>query len=118
MARHVMTLDIHNYEEQIAGAQRQLMAAQISTRNKELILGYRDACLIKATCGKVRLIRVVGALSLFARMLNKDFDTWTKADVESLLTGLLTRQPPYSAETLSSYKAIIKLFMTWTCPQF
>lgn len=108
-----MTLDIHNYQQQFAYAEGQVRASTISDRNKTLIFGYRDACLIKGTCGRVRLIRVLGALKLFATMFAKDFDRVAKEDIERLIATLMGRQPAYSAATMGTYKAILKSFMTW-----
>jgi len=108
-----VTLDIHNYEEKFKQAGAQVTASTISDRNKALIFAYRDACLLQQTCGKVRLIRVAGALLLFARQLGKDFDEATREDLQRLVSGMLTRQPPYSPETIGTYKAIIKRFYTW-----
>jgi integrase/recombinase XerD len=113
MARHTMGLDIHNYSLKYAQAEAQVRNSDLSPRNKDLIFGYRDACLLKGTCGRVRLIRVMGVLLLYARMLGKDFDTLNRGDIEQLVTRLVTKQPPYSAETLGTYKAILKNFMTW-----
>jgi integrase/ribosomal protein L40E len=108
-----MGLDIHTYQEKFAYAERQVRQSEISERNKALILGYRDACLVKNVCGRVRLIRVMGVLLLYARHLKKDFDQATREDVERLLGALLSRQPPYSPETLGTYRAMLKNFMTW-----
>ena len=113
MARHDMGLDIHTYEMKFAYAERQVRDSELSERNKQLILGYRDACLLKNVCGRVRLIRVQGVLLLLARSLKKDFDQTTREDIERLVSSLVTRQPPYSPETLGTYKAMLKNFMTW-----
>jgi len=112
MARSV-TLDIHNYEAKFQQAAAQVNASTISERNKTLILAYRDASLLQQTCGKVRLIRVMGALRLFARQLGKDFDAATREDVQRLVSGMLAQQPAYSPETIGTYKAILKRFYTW-----
>ena len=108
-----MTLDIHDYDAKAVGAEQQIRASEISDHNKALILGFRDACLLKGVCGRVRLIRVLGALLLFARHVKKDFDQLTRTDVEALISALLQRQPPYSPETMGTYKAMIKSFLTW-----
>ncbi|HEX8170983.1 MAG TPA: tyrosine-type recombinase/integrase [Thermoanaerobaculia bacterium] len=76
-------------------------------------MGYRDACILQQTCGKVRLIRALGVLLLCARRLVKDFDQATRDDLQRLVSNMLTKQPPYSPETLGTYKAIIKRFYTW-----
>jgi integrase len=113
MAKATMTLDIHRYEQKWTYAERQIRTSDISQRNKDLILTYRDACLVKGVCGRVRLLRVQGCLLLYARLLQKDFDQATRADVEQLVGRLVTAKPPYTAETLGTYKSMIKSFITW-----
>lgn len=108
-----MTLDIHNYEKQFLFAERQVQTSEISQHNKDLILRYRDASLRTNVCGKVRLIRVMSVLLLFARMIKKDLDALDRADVERIVSTILTRSPPYSPETVGTYKAILKRFVTW-----
>lgn len=108
-----MTLDIHSYEKQYTDAERLVRDSALSEKNKSLIFGYRDACLLKGTCGKVRLIRIMSVLVLLARQFGKDFHTVTKEDIERLIAKLLARQPPYSPETLGTYKAILKGFVGW-----
>lgn len=106
-------IDIHNYALKYQQAESQVRESTISQRNKDLIFGYRDACLLHGTCRKVRLIRVLGALLHFARLLEQDFDTLTRREVERLVTRLMTRDPPYSPQTLGTYRAILKRFLTW-----
>jgi integrase len=108
-----MALDIHNFERQYDQALHGLLTAPISEHNKTLIKQFCDACLLRQVCGKVRLIRALGALGLLARQLNKDFDQATRSDLEALLGGLLQRKPTYSNETLCTYKRILRRFMTY-----
>lgn len=108
-----MNLDIHNYPRMYEGAAALIQRSEISARNKELILAYRDACLLQQTCSKVRLIRVMGALLLAARMLKIDFDQATREDLQRLVAAWMAKQPPYSAETLGTYKGMLKRFYTW-----
>lgn len=108
-----MTFDIHSYDTKYEYAQRQITKSALSERNKQLVFGYRDACLVKNVAGRVRLIRVLGVLLLFGRLFNKDFDQVTRQDVEHLVGAMLARQPSYSPETLSTYKRILKNFLTW-----
>src|SRR5437870_425268 len=105
--------DIHNYDLKYQQTEHQVHSSEISDRNKALILGYRDACVLHNVCGKPRLIRIMGALLLFARLANKSFDTFTKEDVQGLITKLLGHVPAYTAETLGTYKAITKRFLSW-----
>jgi len=108
-----MTVDIHNYPRMYAQVETQVRSSDLTQKNKDLILAYRDACLLQQTCGKVRLIRIMGFLILAARTLGKDLDQATLIDLQSLVGTLMRRQPPYSPETLGTYKAIIKRFYTW-----
>lgn len=108
-----VNLDIHNYAHMYDSAAALVQRSDISQRNKELILAYRDACILQQTCGKVRLIRVMGALLLAARMLKMDFDKANRDDIQRLVAAWMARQPPYSAETIGTYKGMIKRFYTW-----
>lgn len=112
MARETK-IDIHDYQRAAARAEQAVRNSSLSDRNKELILRYQDVCLQRGVCGKVRLIRVLGALTLFGRILGKDFDTLTRVDLEGLIAHLLRAEPAYSPETLGTYKAILKKFMAW-----
>lgn len=113
MARKDMSIDIHDYNTRFAYAERQIATSDISQHNKDLILRYRDTCLLRNVCNRVRLIRVMGVLLLYARLLKKDFDTITREEVENLVGLLVRRQPPYTPETLGTYKIILKSFLTW-----
>src|SRR5690242_85578 len=106
-------IDIHNYQRKFQNAERAVQRSSLSTRNKVLIAGYGAACQRQEVCGRVRLIRVFGALTLFGRLLEQNFDTVTRAHIEQLVTRLLRADPPYSPETLGTYKAILKKFITW-----
>jgi integrase len=108
-----MGLDIHHYGVKYERAIAQVRASSLSHRNKELILAYRDACLLQQTCGKVRLIRTFGVLLQQAQALGKDFDLATRDDLQRLVSAMLQREPSYSAETLGTYKAVLKRFYTW-----
>jgi integrase/recombinase XerD len=108
-----MTLDIHDYPRMYAGAAALIERSDISARNKELIFAYRDACLLQQTCGRTRLIRIMGALLLAARTLKRDFDTAARDDLQRLIATWMARTPPYSAQTLGTYRSIIKRFYTW-----
>ncbi|MDX2154030.1 MAG: tyrosine-type recombinase/integrase [Bryobacteraceae bacterium] len=107
------TLDIHRYDRKYEDARKSLLRSAVSDRNKDLILRYRDACLLKGVCSRVRLIRVIGALKVMGVALGRDFDTATKVDLQGLVAGLMQHQPAYSAETLGAYKAILRSFYTW-----
>lgn len=106
-------IDIHNYERLYQNATNAVRSSTMRERNKQLILQYRDACLLRQTCGKVRLIRSMRTLTQLGALLPKDFDTLQRQDVEQLLTALLAHQPPYRASTIATTKAVLKRFLTW-----
>lgn len=108
-----VTIDIHNYPLLYARAEAQIRNSELSQHSKDLIAQFCSACLLQQTCGKVRLIRTMGVLLLTARQLGKELDQATHEDLQTLVTRWMTRQPPYSVQTLSTYKAIIKRFYTW-----
>lgn len=111
--RNSMPLDIHNYPRMYARATELIEQSEISAHNKELILAYRDACLLQQTCGRTRLIRVMGVLLLAARTLQRDFDAAARDDLQRLLATWMARTPPYTAQTMGTYRSIIKRFYTW-----
>lgn len=109
-----MTLDIHNFDRQYELALANLTRnPRISERNKTLIKGFCAACLLRQVCGRVRLIRSLGALGLLAASLGKDFDQATREDLEGLVARLMARRPAYSTETLATYKRILRRFLTY-----
>ena len=108
-----MRPDIHDYALKYTQTEAQVQHSEITDRNKALIFAYRDACLLHQTCGKTRLIRVMGALLMLARVAGKNFDTLTREDLQALVATIMAHQPPYSPETLGTYRAILKRFMTW-----
>lgn len=108
-----MKLDIHNYPRMYEAVRTQIRVSEISQRNKDLIFSYADSCLLQQTCGQVRLIRVMGVLLLAARALGKDFDKATREDLQRLIAGWMQRQPPYSTQTIGTYRAMVKKFYTW-----
>lgn len=108
-----VTIDIHNYAVLYARTEAQIRTSDLGQHSKDLILQFCSACLLRQTCSKVRLIRVMGVLLLAGRQLGKDLDQATREDLQALVTRWMTREPPYSVQTLSTYKAIIKRFYTW-----
>lgn len=106
-------IDIHQYDVLYEQATAAVLGSQLSERNKQLIIAYRDVCLLRQTCGKVRLIRALRALTRLGVLLAKDFDQVDRDDVERLLSALLARSPPYRASTMATTKAVLKRFLTF-----
>jgi len=108
-----MEIDIHHFEHQFEQAFANLDRQPISERNRQLIRNYCQACLLRQVCGKVRLARVIVTLTMIARMLQKDFDNLTRADLEGVMTRLMQRQPPYSVMTISTHQKILRRFLAY-----
>jgi integrase/ribosomal protein L40E len=106
-----MALDIHSFAKQYESTERHLLASSISARNKELILRFRDVCLLRGVCAKVRLIRAMIVLGRCATILGKDFDTVNRQDVERVITTLMNEG--LLPNTLSTYKSILKRFLSY-----
>ena len=87
-------------------------AVKLATGTKRFF-AYRDACLVRGVCGRVRLLRVMSVLPMCARLLTKDFDQCDRADIERLLAALLAHKPAYTPQTLGTYKAILRRFFSW-----
>jgi integrase len=113
MTRHGMNLDIHSYETKYATIERLVRSSKLSDRNKDFVIGFRDACVLHQVCGKPRLIRAMGVLIQLGTMLRKDFDTVTKEDLQRVIAGLLQHQPAYSPGTLGTIKAVTRRFIAW-----
>ena len=103
-------LDIHNYGKKLQAALRQLESAEISDRNKQLILQFRDSCIVEGI-GVPRVARFLGVLKSFAEVLGKDFDRAVRSDIERLVRVIQER--PYAPWTKVSYKAMLKRFYKW-----
>jgi len=108
-----MALDIHHFDQQYQRLLASIEHAPISERNRQLIRRYCDVCQLRQVCGRVRLLRVINALTILAKLLGKDFDQATRADLETLISGLLNRQPAYSVATISTYKKILRRFLAF-----
>ena len=104
-------VDIHNYDKQYENWERYVRESSISERNKELIFEYRNACLLRGVCGKVRLIRAFQILLRTAVLLDKDFDTVARKDLEELITTL--QRSKRKPATIATYGAIIKRFFAF-----
>jgi integrase/recombinase XerD len=107
----MVALDIHNFEKQYQQAQAHFMRSALSDHNKELVLRFRDACLLQQVCGKVRLIRTFYVLEHCGTLLAKEFDKATKEDLQRLVTTLMNEH--LAPATMATYKAILKRFMSF-----
>jgi len=100
-------MGIHNYEERYKGVIEYLNRSKISERNKQLILSFNEALILKNVT-KPRLMRCMGTIKQTAEFLKKDLDQANINDIKRLVSSI--QQSKYTAWTKRTYKCIIKQF--------
>jgi len=103
-------LDIHDYEKKFIQTIKNLEKSNISKRNKEIVLKFKDKCIINGL-SKPRIIKYLWVLRIFAKIMNKDFDKTNKQDIECLVSNI--QQQDLSVHTKHCYKVILKRFYKW-----
>jgi len=103
-------VDIYDYEKKFEQTLNNLVRSDISKRNKELIIRFKDKCIINGM-SKPRIIKYLWVLRLFAKYMNKDFDKVSKEDIENLVSHI--QQQELSVRTKCCYKVILKRFYKW-----
>ncbi|MFH1774717.1 MAG: hypothetical protein ABH874_07155 [Methanobacteriota archaeon] len=84
-------IDIFNSERRYENAVKRLKESGISQRNKELILGFANDCLIGwggVKIKKLRAVKYICLLKVLAEILEKEFDYVDKEDVKRLLHSI------------------------------
>jgi len=89
-------------------AERLMEDKEISERNKELILEYRDKAIAQDDIKAVRVVKLVSHMHQIAKWLGKDLDKATKNDL-MLLVGKI-RAMKYKDWTKHSYLGILKKY--------
>ena len=102
-------MDPHNYRKRLELAIRRLDHFAISERNKELILKFKDDCMLELSTG--RTIRYVQNLMRIAHWLGKDFESATKDDIKSIVAKVNNEN--YSEWTKQFYKVTLRKFYSW-----
>ncbi len=113
MTSRTVKIDIHNYDKQYESTKRSVRNADISKRNKGLILDFERTCFLKEALSKPRRIKLMGALIILARdYAHCDFDKMDKKAIEEVILKIDTRED-YSVWTKQSYRTIVKKFFKW-----
>lgn len=106
-------IDIHNYNDKYKSAVNYLDRANISKKNKELILKFDETLALLDRVSLARRVRVIGYLiNLNQKYLKKDFDKATKEDLKAAIK-VIDDNPKYSVWTKQGYRVIIKKFYRW-----
>lgn len=106
-----MSIDPYNWERVFKSAVRHVKSNQkISDGNKKRILEYvpyLESCDLSIA----RVTFHMRHVAKCAEILGRDFDTWTKKDMESLLAQFNRRG--LDEETKHGYKVSLKKFVRW-----
>jgi len=106
-----MSIDPYNWEAVFKSAVRHIESNQkISDENKKRILEYVPY-LESCDLSRARVIFHMRHIAKCAEIAGKDFDAWTKKDVESLLAQFNRRG--LDEETKHGYKVCLKKFLRW-----
>jgi len=103
-------IDIHNYDRMLKSAILQVKNAEISEKNKKIIMKLYSDLLISGI-SKPRLCKYLNYLKIIAQRVNKDFDKMDIDDVKEFIRSIQERD--YSPWTRQAYKVIIRKLFKW-----
>jgi integrase len=104
-------IDIHDYDKRYRNAKNFVERAQISQKDRDLIIQFERSCRLEGL-SLSRRIRIMGTLVMFARLLSADFDKATKGDLKELAHNIDANQA-WSSATKHTHRAILKKFYKW-----
>ena len=104
-------IDIYNYHKRLDSAVKMVKEAQISERNKQLILEFRDFASLDGL-SLPRILRYLGVLKDWAKILNVDFDKATKEDIIRAVR-IIQENERYRPWTKATYKIMLKRVYKW-----
>ena len=105
-----MKVSIHNYEGRLTGALRTLSRARTSSRNKDLIIRFKDHCLLTGLT-KARAIRYIYYLIKISQWLGTDFESASRSDIESLVSKI--QASPYAEFSKKELRITVRRFYKW-----
>lgn len=104
-------IDIYNYHKRLDSAVKMVKEAQIFERNKQLILEFRDFTSLDGL-SLPRILRYLGVLKDWAKIMNVDFDKATKEDIIRAVR-IIQENEKYRPWTKATYKIMLKRFYKW-----
>lgn len=102
---------IHDFDGQYECYLRRVKQLKTSKRNIDIILKFRDACLLNGM-SKARIIRYLRFFLFLFKFFNKDLDKATKEDIEKIVARINAKES-LSLVTKHDCKVIIKRFYKW-----
>jgi len=103
--------DIYNYQKRLKSAVELVKKSPISERNKQLILEFRDFASLDGL-SLPRILRYLGVLKDWAKIINVDFDKATKEDIIRAVR-IIQEHERYRPWTKATYKIMLKRFYKW-----
>ena len=103
-------LDVHKIEQRLESSLRRLNESNISERNKELILEFRDYAF-SIGLSKSRILKYMNLLQKLSEWLNMPFDKANKNDIMRVMRHI--EQKNYASWTKNDFKVILKRFYKW-----
>ena len=98
--------EIHPYYQGIASLHR-LIQTNLSKKNIELILKY-DKEMVKNSLAKATRRKHLEVILMQSRMLNKDWDSVTKEDIDDLVYQIIQKYSPDSGQEQTLHGTIRK----------
>jgi len=106
-----MGMNIYNRDNAITAERRRLDASALSEQNKKDIVAFQ-AYLLANNISAFRVARFSMNLRQQALILNKDYRTATKQDIQGLV-AIVNQFTNLAPSTKSTYKQILKQFYKW-----
>jgi integrase/recombinase XerD len=102
-------IEIHDFSARLGRVEASL-ENPLSPHNVDLIRQFEKS-LFSEGIGLARITKYLGMLKQLAEMLDKDFDTVTRYDLEDVVYRI--ERSEYSPWTKSDYKVTLKRFYKW-----
>lgn len=103
-------MDLYNYDKKIDRAERLILEASYSEKNKELIFEFENIIFAEGL-SRARVLKYLSSLHNLSQWFDKPFPDITKVDVYKLVGDL--EKSDRSVWTKRDYKVTIKRFFRW-----
>lgn len=103
-------MDLYEYDKKIDAAEKLILNADYSDKNKELIIGFENTIFAEGL-SKARVLKYLSSLHNLAQWFDKPFPEVTKLDVYKLVGDL--EKSDRSVWTKRDYRVTLKRFFRW-----
>lgn len=104
---------VHDYDSQIENIEK-MIDEELSENNRKLVHEYHKE-MVRTSLGKATRTKHLATVLSLSRMLGKDWQAVTKADIDELVYLIMSQYSPKGQETHSTrdHKKILKIFFRW-----